>query len=327
MSQKQKIIVYNRLHQSLIDSLSDTYEVHFFKHADPKKDERFLRVLREAVGIIGLDLRVDAELLDQAPKLKIVSNVSVGYDNLAIDELTKRGIMATNTPDVLTDTVADAIFGLLIATARRMPELDRFVKDGEWKEVLTEAHYGTDVHHRTLGIIGMGEIGSAIAKRAHLGFDMPILYHNRSRKEEAERKYGATYCSLPDLLAQSDFVCLMTPLTPETEGLMGIEQFRQMKKTAIFINGSRGRTVVEEDLIQALREGEILAAGLDVFEQEPVDPDNPLLRMKNVVTLPHIGSSTTATEYAMAELAYKNLLAGLRGDRPPSLINEEVLKR
>src|SRR5699024_1699914 len=157
--------------------------------------------------------------------------------------LTKRGVLATNTPGVLDDTVADTIFGILMATARRIPELDQFVKSGHWKTAVAGSeYYGTDVHHKTLGIIGMGRIGQAIAKRAHLGFDMDILYHTRSKKPEAEEKYNATYCSLEDLLKQSDFVCLMTPLTSETEGMIGKKQFKLMKKSAIFVNGSRGKT-------------------------------------------------------------------------------------
>lgn len=320
----KKIIAYNRLSDPVLEELQKRYEVKFFKHVDTKNDPDFLEHLSHAEGIIGLELEVDKELLDRAPHLKIVSNVSVGYDNLDVDELTKRGIMATNTPDVLTDTVADAIFGILIATARRIPELDHFVKRGEWTEFLEPEHFGVDVHHKVLGIIGMGRIGQAIAQRAHLGFNMEILYFSRTRKPEAEAKYQATYCTLDDLLAQSDFVCLITPLTPETEGLIGKREFQLMKKSAIFINGSRGKTVVERDLIEALKKGDILAAGLDVFEIEPVEPHNPLLKMKNVVTTPHIGSSTHETELKMSELAAKNLEAGLNGKKPPNLINSAV---
>lgn len=265
---------------------------------------------------------VDRQLLDQGPKLKVVSNVSVGYNNLDLEQLGKRNIMATNTPGVLTDTVADTIFGLLIATARRLPELDQFVKNGEWQtEAVENEHFGIDVHHKTLGIIGMGQIGQAIAQRAHLGFDMDIIYHNRSRKPDLEEKFAATYCDLEELLRSSDFVCLMTPLTAETEGLIGLREFQLMKSSAIFINGSRGKTIVEQDLIEALNNGELAAAGLDVFEQEPVDPNNPLLKMKNVVTTPHIGSSTHETELRMSQLAAKNLEAGLNGKRPPNLID------
>lgn len=319
-----KIIAYERLEKPVLESLKQKHDVRFFKNIDPRTDKEFLNFLKVADGIIGLDLLVDEDLLNKAPNLKIVSNVSVGYNNLDMDALTRHRIMATNTPGVLTDTVADMAFGLILSTARRIPELDHYVKVGKWTESLTSEHYGTNVHHKTLGIIGMGRIGNAIAKRAHHGFDMNILYHSRTKKPDAEQYFNARYCSLDDLLENSDFVCLITPLTKETEGMIGKEQFKKMKKTGIFINASRGKTIVEEDLIQALKNGDIMAAGLDVFEEEPVDPNNELLKMPNVVTLPHIGSSTHETELAMSELAAKNLELGLSGKRPPNLINPEV---
>src|SRR5699024_9630919 len=298
----KKVIVYNRLEKPVLERLKKNYDVHFFKDIDPKTDEDFHHHLQDTDGIMGLELNVDKKLLDHAPNLKIVSNVSVGYNNLDVEELTKRGILATNTPDVLNDTVADTIFGILMAAARRIPELDQYVKSGNWQTAVAgPEYYGTDVHHKKLGIIGMGRIGQAIAKRAHLGFDMDILYHTRTRKQEAEEKYNAAYCSLEDLLKQSDFVCLMTPLTSETEGMIG-----------------------EKELINALKNGKIAGAALDVFDQEPIQSDNPLLTMKNVVTTPHVGSSTAETELAMSELAAKNLETGLNGDRPPNLIDPSV---
>ncbi|MEC5423058.1 D-glycerate dehydrogenase [Virgibacillus sp. C22-A2] len=319
---KTKIIAYNRVEQPVLKKLKSKYDVHFFKNIDTKTDPEFLAQLYDAEGIIGLELPVDKELIDRAPNLRIVSNVSVGYNNLDVDYLNKRNIMATNTPDVLTDTVADTVFGILIATARRIPELDHMVKTGGWTtEAVEPEHFGIDVHHKKLGIIGMGRIGQAIAQRGHFGFDMEISYHSRTRKPDVEERFAATYCSLDDLLTQSDFVCLITPLTAETEGMLGKREFQLMKKDAIFINGSRGKTIVEQDLIAALRDGEIAAAGLDVFEKEPVETDNPLLKMKNVVTTPHIGSSTHETELKMSELAATNLIAGLNGDKPPNLVN------
>jgi len=321
---KPKVIVYKKVDQKVLEYIKQTCEVVYFEKLDSENYSEFLHELKDAQGIVGVELKIDKDLLDQAPQLKIVCNVSVGYDNLDLLELSKRGIMATNTPDVLNETVADTVMGLIIATARRMPELDHWVKTGQWDSNLAEKWFGIDVHHKVLGIIGMGGIGSAVAKRAHFGFDMDILYHNRSRNHEAEQTYGATYCSLEELLQQSDFVCLMTPLTPETEKLMGKREFEQMKKSAIFINASRGKTVDEEALIHALQKGEILAVGLDVFDPEPVKKDNPLLSMKNVVTLPHIGSATMETRFNMAMLAAENVVAGLKGDVPPTLIKSEV---
>jgi gluconate 2-dehydrogenase len=321
---KSKVIVYKKLDKKVLDFIQNTCEVVYFEKLDSQTYPLFLEELKDAQGILGSGLKVGKELLDQAPYLKIVCNTSVGYDNLNMEELAKRGIMATNTPDVLNDTVADTVFGLLLSTAKRVPELDHWVKKGQWKSDLEEKWFGVDVHHKALGIIGMGAIGSVIAKRAHLGFDMEILYHNRSRNEEAEQKYGATYCSMEDLLKQSDFVCLMTPLTPQTEKMMGKREFELMKETAIFINGSRGKTVDEDALIHALQTGEILAAGLDVFVEEPVKLDNPLLSMKNAVTLPHIGSATYETRLKMEILAATNLVAGLQGEVPATLIKSEV---
>ncbi|KKI93220.1 bifunctional glyoxylate/hydroxypyruvate reductase B [Bacillus sp. SA1-12] len=321
---KPKVIVYKKKDKRVLDLIQHTCDVVYFEKLDSETYPKFLQELKDAQGILGSGLKVDKKLLDQAPHLKMVCNTSVGYDNLDLAELTERGIQATNTPDVLNDTVADTIFGLLLSAARRMPELDHWVKEGQWKSNLGEEWFGVDVHHKVLGIIGMGGIGTALAKRAHLGFDMQILYHNRSRNEKAEQDYNAIYCSLEELLTQSDFVCLMTPLTPSTEKMMGKREFELMKETAIFINGSRGKTVDEEALIHALETGQILAAGLDVYVQEPVQPENQLLSMRNVVTLPHIGSATYETRLKMAMLGAANLVAGLQGETPPNLIKSEV---
>lgn len=321
---RKKVIVINRLEDEVLDRLKEHHDVKVFLNLASYDDPKFLNELKDASGIIGLDYQVNADLLDNAPNLRIVSNVSVGYNNLDIEELSKRGIMATNTPGVLTDTVADVIFGILVATARRIPELDHYVKSGQWKGNLTADYYGVDVHHKTVGIIGMGEIGQAIGHRAHHGFHMNVLYHNRSKKPEAEKTLNATYCELDELLGQADYVVLMTPLTKETEGMIGEREFKLMKESAIFINGSRGKTIIESDLVKALENGEIAAAGLDVFEKEPTDKDNPLLKMPNVVTLPHIGSSTYETELKMSHLACDNMLAGLSGVKPPTLIDESV---
>ncbi|MCL6574431.1 MAG: bifunctional glyoxylate/hydroxypyruvate reductase B, partial [Bacillus sp. (in: Bacteria)] len=217
-----------------------------------------------------------------------------------------------------------SIFGILLAAARRIPELDHFVKAGNWKQHLTTKQYAIDVHHKTLGIIGMGKIGSLIAKRGHLGFDMDILYHNRTRNTEAEEKYSATYCDFDTLLKKADFVCLMTPLTPETVNIIGEREFNLMKKSCIFVNGSRGKTVDETALIDALKNKKIYGAALDVFQSEPVQVNHPLLHFSNVVTTPHIGSSTYETELKMAQLAVANLLAGLTGNCPTNLVNPEV---
>lgn len=322
---KRKIIAYNFVLREVLDPLKDDYEIEFFENINPQTAPAFIHSLKNAEGIIGLALPVDAELLDLAPKLKIVANNSTGYNNLSVDEMTKRGVMATNTPGVLEGTTADAIFGILLTAARRIPEMDQFVKTGQWQHYLTTEQFALDVHHKTLGIIGMGKIGSEIAKRGHLGFDMRILYHNRTRNIAAEEKFDATYYDLDTLLKESDFVVLMTPLTQETEHLMGEREFKLMKQSAIFVNGSRGKTVDEAALIEALKNKQIHGAALDVYQIEPINQDNPLLQFSNVVTTPHLGSATFETELKMAELARENLIAGLSGKRPPNLVNPEVL--
>lgn len=317
---KQKVIVYRRVPNDIIENLTSQFEVVYFEHLHDRNYQEFLKELQTADGLLGASMKMNQELLEMAPNLKIISNISVGYDNLDLNELRRRGIKATNTPGVLVDTTADTIFGLLLATARRIPELDHYVKKGEWSGTIGESLFGVDVHHKTLGIIGMGSIGRAIAKRGHFGFDMNILYHNRSRKEEIENEFSAEYCELDDLLKNSDYVCLMTPYTPETDKMIGERELRLMKRSAIFINGSRGKNVDEQALIKALKEQWILAAGLDVYEQEPIAKENPLLTLPNVVTLPHIGSATKETRDKMARLAADNLIAGLTGNVPPNLI-------
>lgn len=321
---KPKVIVYKRVPQEVLDYIQAYCDVVYYERLNDDNYAAFIKELKDANGLMGSELLINDALLDQAPQLKVVSNISVGYDNLDIDALTKRNILATNTPEVLNDTTADTIFGLLLATARRFPELDQYVKTGQWKGSVEKEMFGMDVHHKVIGIIGMGGIGATIAKRAHLGFDMNVLYHNRSRNEEAEQLYDATYCSLEELLQRSDFVVLMTPLTPQTVKLMGAKEFQLMKKSAIFVNGSRGRTVDEEALVKALQTGEIAGAGLDVFVQEPIDAHHPLLSMKNVVALPHVGSATFETRMNMSRMAAESLVTALKGDCPPTLINQEV---
>ena len=312
---KPTILVYKPFKEKSLEKLRQHAQVEYFPGNDPD-DPAFLKVLQKADGLIGSGMKVDKALLEKAPNLKMIANKSVGYDNLDVDLLKERGIKASNTPGVLDDTVADTIMALILSTARRVAELDRYVKEGGWAQgPLTKNQFGVDVHHKKLGIIGMGRIGQVVAKRANFGFDMPILYHNRSRNAEAERTYNASYCTLDELLEQSDFVCVMTPLTPKTKGLIGKREFEKMKKSAIFINASRGAVVDEQALVEALNNGIIWGAGLDVFENEPLRANHPFLSMKNVVTLPHIGSATEETRDKMEKLAVENIIAGLTGKK------------
>jgi len=269
---------------------------------------------------------IDDSLLSLAPKLKVVSNMAVGHNNIDVESATRRGIMVTNTPGVLTETTADLTFALLMATARRLVESSEFLRKGEWKTWSPMLLTGQDVYGSTMGIIGLGRIGESLAKRAK-GFDMRILYHNRSRKIEAEERLGIEYADLETLLRESDFVCVMTPYSSETRNLIGEKELSLMKNTAILINTARGGIVNEDALYQALKQGTIWAAGLDVFEEEPVKLDHPLLTLSNVVTLPHIGSASIQTRTLMAQLAATNLLQALVGEVPEHWVNPMEVKR
>ncbi|HYB41731.1 MAG TPA: D-glycerate dehydrogenase [Candidatus Methylomirabilis sp.] len=267
---------------------------------------------------------IDDALLAACPDLRVVANVAVGFNNVDVAAATRRGVVVTNTPDVLTDTTADFAWALLMATARRVIEADRYVREGRWKQWEFYLLLGGDIHGKTLGIVGFGRIGRAMARRA-LGFDMRVLYQDAVRADEAtERQLRATRVDLPTLLAEADFVTLHTPLLPETRHLINAETLRKMKKTAYLINAARGPVVNEADLVRALEQGWIAGAGLDVFEREPeVDPG--LRGLSNVVLSPHIGSGSSDTRLAMATLAVENCLAVLEGRTPATPVNPEVL--
>lgn len=324
---KKHVVLYKKLSAPLMERLQAHAEVTLID--DPKTQDGLARLrdaLPQADGLLGASLKLDAQLLDLAPKLKAVSSVSVGVDNYDIDDLTRRGILLTNTPDVLTETTADTGFALIMATARRVVELATMVRNGEWTQNIGPTHFGTDVHGKTLGIVGMGRIGEAVAQRGHFGFGMPVLYHSHSRKPAVEARFNAQYRSLDALLQEADFVCLTVPLTAETEGLIGAEQFARMRPETIFINIARGKVVDEQALINALQNGQIRAAGLDVFEREPLQADSPLLQLDNVVATPHMGSATHETREAMSRCAVDNLLAALAGERPKDLVNPSAWK-
>ncbi len=278
--------------------------------------------IKDAEGVLLYGRRIDKKLLEHASDLKVVSNISVGYNNFDIEAMKERKVMGTNTPGVLDNTVADMVFGLVLACARRIPEMDQYVRQKKWTGGNDSHLFGIDVHHGTLGIIGMGRIGEKVARRGKLGFDMDVLYHNRSRKTDLEDSLGVKYAEMDELLEKSDFVVVMTPLTPETEKIIGKNELARMKKTAYLINASRGQTVDEEALIEALEKNVIAGAGLDVFVKEPISPDNPLLTMKNTVLLPHISSATEKTRLEMEMHAAMNLVKAVTGEEPPSLVRE-----
>lgn len=321
---QKRIVAFRHLNEQQLAQLRGQYHVGYFPSLSSADDPAFREALGEAHGLIGSSLKITPELLDSAPQLEAIASISVGYDNYPVDELTRRNILLCNTPDVLTETTADTGFALIMTTARRVVELAEFVKRGDWQQSIGAAHYGSDVHGKTLGMVGFGRIGAAIARRGALGFGMPVLYANASPKPALEAELGARRCELDELLERADFVCVTVPLAPETTRLFGTDQFASMKPDAIFINISRGKVVDEAALIKALEEGQIRAAGLDVFEQEPLSALSPLTKMANVVALPHIGSATHETRIAMAQRAVDNIALALNGERPISLVNEEV---
>jgi len=266
---------------------------------------------------------IDVALLDAAPGLRVVSNMAVGVDNIDLEACTARGIAVGHTPDVLNETTADTAFALLLAAARRLGEGRDYVRAGDWTRWEPELLLGYDVHGSTLGIIGLGRVGEAIARRA-AGFGVRVLYFTRHRRPEAEAGLGVIYRGLEDLLAESDHVVVATPLTPETRHIVDAAALSKMKPTATLVNISRGGTVDSDALVHALESGEIAAAGLDVTDPEPIPADHPLVGLDNCFIIPHLGSSSRRTRRAMANLAAANLLAGLRGDRLPACANPGV---
>ena len=318
---KPKIVITREVFDDAIDYLKQYCDVDANQADVPYTPEALAAKLAHSDGLMcALTDKVDAALLAKAPQLKAVANIAVGYNNIDVPACTARSIKVTNTPGVLDDSTADLAFALMLATARRITEVESYIRQGEWTGWRLKQWLGVDVHHATLGIIGMGRIGQAIAKRAH-GFDMKVIYNNRQRvTADIEQRVNAAYVGFDDLLAQSDFVVLQMPYSPQTHHLMGAAQLAKMKPGAILINSTRGGVVDDKALVQALKTGVIRGAGLDVFEGEP-KLDAGFLDLKNVVLVPHIGSSTEATRRAMAMTAAKNLVAALTGAVPPNWVN------
>ena len=321
---KPSVILYKTLPDDLQQRLEQHFTVTQVKNLRPETVSQHAAAFAEAVGLLGSSEKVDTALLEKMPKLRATSTISVGYDNFDVEALNARKVLLMHTPTVLTETVADTVMALVLSTARRVVEVANRVKAGEWTKSIGPDWFGNDVHHKTLGIVGMGRIGMALAQRAHAGFGMPILYNARRQHPQAEERFNARYCNLDTLLQEADFVCLILPLTDETYHLFGKEQFAKMKSSAIFINAGRGPVVDEKALIAALQEGVIHAAGLDVFEQEPLEKDSPLLTMPNVVAVPHIGSATHETRYNMAACAVDNLIDALNGKVEKNCVNPQV---
>jgi gluconate 2-dehydrogenase len=327
MTTKPKILVARAIFPDALAKLEEKFEVQSNQADDVFSPEQLRKHLAEVKGalVFGSE-RIDRNTLSDAKDLKIVANISVGYNNFDVPAMTAAGVMATNTPDVLTDTTADFGFALLMATARRITESEHWIRNGQWDKMsIVYNPLGMDLHHTTLGIIGMGRIGQGIAKRA-LGFGMKVVYHNRKRLNEADEKAcGARYVDKETLLREADHVVLVVPYSAESHHLIGAKEIALMKPTATLVNIARGGIVDDAALAAALKAKTIFAAGLDVYEGEPkVHPE--LLKLSNVVLAPHIASATEKTRRAMVALAIDNLNAALEGKRPPSLINTELWK-
>jgi gluconate 2-dehydrogenase len=318
---KPKILVTREVFDETLAYLAEHCEVESNQADQPFDSATLAQRLHDKDGVVCcLTDRIDDALLAKSPRLKVVANIAVGYNNIDVPASTARGVMVTNTPGVLDDSTADLAFTLILATARRLTEAEAYVRAGKWQGWHLKQMLGVDVHHATLGIIGMGRIGQQIARRAS-GFKMRVLYHNRNRwPADVEKWLNAEYVGKDQLLAQSDFVVLQIPYSPATHHYIGAAELKQMKPTAILINSTRGGVVDDAALVDALKNGTIRAAGLDVFENEPkLHPG--FLELKNVVLAPHVGSSTEATRRAMAMTAAKNAVAALTGITPPNLLN------
>ncbi|MBR2758972.1 MAG: D-glycerate dehydrogenase [Exiguobacterium sp.] len=314
---KKRIYITRRLPEEAVEPLREHYDVRMWEHEGESVPREVL--LEEASSAHALwtmlSDTVDREVFERATHLEVVSNLAVGYNNIDLNAAKEHGVIVTNTPDVLTETTADLTFGLMMMTARRLGEAERDLRAGKWKSWLPMGYVGMDLYQAKLGIIGMGRIGEAVARRAR-GFDMEVLYHNRTRRHESESMYGFTYAELDELLTQSDFVVVLAPLTDETRGMLGAKEFAKMKETSIFINVARGEIIDEQALYEALKSKKIWGAGLDVFTKEPIDLGHPLLTLSNVTTLPHIGSATIRTRLAMMALNRDAITNVLEGKEP-----------
>lgn len=326
---KPKVFVTRRVAQEALDMIAEAAEIELWEGELPPSHDILLKKVPDIDGLLSLLTdKIDAELMDASPKLRVISNTAVGFDNISVPEATKRGIIVGNTPGVLTETTADFAWALIMATGRRVAEGDRWTRSGRWKTWGPMILQGHDIHHATLGIVGCGRIGLEIAKRAK-GFDMEVLYYDPiRRKPEEEKEFGLEFVpKLHDLLPRADFVTTHVPLTTETRHLISTAEFAVMKPTAIFVNTSRGPVVDQKALYQALKSGQIFAAGLDVTEVEPISMDDPLLTLENITIAPHIASASVATRTKMATMAAANLIAGLKGKMPPNCVNPEVLQK
>ena len=313
---RRQVLVFRELPPDQLARLRAEHEVTVANPRRPEQKPHFDAALPTADALIGSSYPVDSTLLARAPRLRVISSISVGVDNYDLAALRGRGVMLCHTPGVLTETTADTVFALVMAASRRLVELANLVREGRWTANIGEDLFGWDVHGKTLGILGFGRIGQALARRAALGFGMPVLYHDRGPVDLPALAGLARHVGFDELLQQADIVATVLPLTEQTRGLMGPREFGLMKPGAVFVNGARGAIVQEAALLDALDSGRLRAAGLDVFATEPLPLASPLRRHPKVTCLPHIGSATHETRHAMAQLATTNLLLALAGEQP-----------
>ncbi|MCE4625415.1 MAG: NAD(P)-binding domain-containing protein [Desulfurococcales archaeon] len=328
---RPRVFVTRELPGDALKRVAEYYEVEVWKEYTAPPYERLLEEAKRSDALVTLLTdRIDCRLIEESqPRLRIISQYAVGYDNIDVECATKHGVYVTNTPGVLTDATADLTWALILAITRRIVEADRYVRSGEWYRSGTGWHpmmmLGFEVTGKTLGVIGMGRIGRAVARRAK-GFNMRIIYYDKRRlPKELEEELGAEYVDLETLLREADIVTLHTPLTKETYHMIGERELSLMKPTAYLINTSRGKVIDTDALVKALKEKKIAGAALDVFEEEPLPPDHPLTKLDNVVLTPHIGSATWQTRTRMADIVAENLIAFAKGEKPPTLVNPEVL--
>ncbi|WP_158736802.1 D-glycerate dehydrogenase [Alteribacillus sp. YIM 98480] len=320
---KPTVYITRKIPEEALEIIQASCEVKMWDKEDtPVPRDILKKEIQDVEGIYCLlTENIDAELLSEANNLKIISNMAVGYNNIDVEAASEKGIMVTNTPGILTETTADLTFALLMAASRRLIESSDYLREGKWKTWSPMLLTGQDIYGATLGIIGLGRIGEAVARRAN-GFGMNVLYNGRSRKMRAEEELDISFADKETLLRESDFVCVLTPYRPETVNLINESELALMKSSAVLVNTSRGGIVNEDALYDALKNGEIWAAGLDVFKTEPASPDHPLLTLPNVVALPHIGSASKHTRLNMAKMAADHLLQGLNDEVPAHLVNE-----
>ncbi|MFX0053540.1 MAG: 2-hydroxyacid dehydrogenase [Promethearchaeota archaeon] len=322
---KDRVFVTRRIPEEGLERIRANFDTNVWAHVDPPSKKEIIKGAQGCRGLVTLlSDPIDAELMDSLPNLRVIAQCAVGYDNIDIQAATERNIAVTNTPGILTETTADLTWALILAACRRVPEADRYVRNGNWRVPWDPTMLlGRDIFGSTLGIIGTGRIGSAVARRA-AGFSMKILYHSRSRNEEIEADLKASRTDLETLLRESDIVTVHVPLTDDTQCMIGIDELRMMKPSAFLVNTSRGPVIDEDALTRALKTGLLAGAGLDVFRDEPIPMNSGLLNLDNVVLLPHIGSASIDTRAKMAEMCARNLIAALQGEKPPNIVNPEV---